>query len=429
MNIIQTMNGNNSVSMFSDPAAVAAAESAKARIQSAYIVALKKPRNYDNARLKILDACKRPDFAEKAEYTKPVGGTTITGPSIRLAELALREWGNILYENQVVFDDEAVRRIRVTVIDLESNATFSKEIQLSKTIERKNSKGRDVIKERLNSYGEKVYLVKATEDEVQTREAALVSKALRNEGLRLIPSEIIDECLLTARKTMQSRDRKDPDEAKKKLTEAFFAYGVQPTELEKYLGHPLAQCQPDELHELRSIYRAIKDGEARWASFMERKEAERAEKEQPKTSDMMTQLMNASGEDKKTSAQAPSPVLDVKEVERPRKQEPIEAEVEPQQPQNEPLTLTPTQAGTLPFDAAPTATKPAPQASQRSGLTSYEVLREEAQALMGPSGLNLNAEGKGKYLAKITGKSTVKELTMADLRAVINDAQARLESK
>ena len=425
MNVIQTMTGNNSVSMFSDPAAVAAAESAKARIQSAYIVALQKPRNYDNARLKILDACKRPDFAEKAEYTKPVGGSTITGPSIRLAELALREWGNILYENQVVFDDEMVRRIRVTVIDLESNATFSKEVQLSKTVERKSSKGREVIGERLNSYGEKVYLVKATEDEVQTREAALVSKALRNEGLRLIPSEIIEECLLTARKTMQSRDRKDPDEARKKLTEAFFTYGVQPTELEKYLGHPLVQCQPDELHELRSIYRAIKDGEAKWASFMERKEAERAEKEQPKSSDMMTQLMNASGDSRKPPVQVPAP--EVTQTVEQSAQKPIEAEVEPQRPQNEPLTLAPSQTGTLPLDATPPAAKPAPQASQRSGLTSYEVLREEAQALMGPSGLNLNAEDKGKYLAKITGKSTVKELTMNDLRAVINDAQARLE--
>ena len=140
---------------------------------------------------------------------------------------------------------------------------------------------------------------------------------------------------------------------------------------------------------------------------------------------VMEQLMNASGDDKKTPSQIPTPAPEAQEVERPRKQEPIEAEVEPQQPQNEPLTLT--QAGTLPFDAAPTAAKLAPQTSQRSGLTSYEVLREEAQALMGPSGLNLNAEGKVKYLTKITGKSTVKELTMADLRAVINYAQARLE--
>ncbi|MBR0220880.1 MAG: hypothetical protein IJQ63_03825 [Synergistaceae bacterium] len=130
MNAIQTMNNNNLNMMFRDPAAVSAAESAKARIQSAYIVAINRPRNYDNARLEILKACSRPEFAEKAEYKKPTGGDKyIYGPSICLAELALRECGNISYENQVVFDDDNVRRIRVTVTDIESNATFSKEIQ------------------------------------------------------------------------------------------------------------------------------------------------------------------------------------------------------------------------------------------------------------------------------------------------------------
>ena len=291
MNVIQNMVGNNAVSMFADPSAIAAAESAKARIQSAYIMALQKPRNYDNARLKILAACKRPDFAEKVEYQKPVGGNNyVSGPSIRFAELALREWGNITYSNQVVFDDDNVRRISITVTDLETNTTFSKEVQLTKTVERRSSKGREVVGERLNSYGETVFIVKATEDEIQTKEAALISKALRNEGLRLIPSEIVEEAIATAHRTMQSTDRKDPDAARKRLTEAFFEYGVKPTDLEQFLGHPLTQSQPDELQQLRSIYRAIRDGEAKWASFVEKKEDEQAG--DPRGA-VMEQIMNA----------------------------------------------------------------------------------------------------------------------------------------
>ena len=76
-----------------DPAAVSAAEAAKARIQASFIMAFKKPRNSDQARDSILRACKRPIFAQKVEYSKPVGGRKITGPSIRFTELALREWG------------------------------------------------------------------------------------------------------------------------------------------------------------------------------------------------------------------------------------------------------------------------------------------------------------------------------------------------
>lgn len=375
MNTIQSMSGNNSVAIISDPAAIAAAESAKARIQAAYIMALQKPRNYDNARLKILAACKRPDFAEQAEYTKPVGGSTITGPSIRFAELALREWGNISYENQVVFDDENVRRIRVTVTDLESNATFSKEIQLTKTVERKNSKGRDVISERKNSYGDTVYLVRATEDEVATREAALISKALRNEGLRLIPQEIIEEGMAVARQTVQSRDKKDPDAARKQLTEAFFAYGVKPMEIEKYLGHSLDQCQPAELQELRSIYAAIRSGEAKWSSYMETKETERTDKEQAKAPDVMTQIMNAPAPNQPTSSEPP--------------------------------------------------TKDNPY---KHGLLPLELLRQEVQTLL-IHDLDLTIDEQGDYLERITGERDLKKIPEDGLKAVADAARSELEDR
>ena len=125
-----------------DPAAVAAAESAKARIQAAYIMALQKPRNEDQARARILAACRRPEFAERVEFAKPVAGRKIKGPSIRFAELALREWGNVLSDIYVVYEDDFTKRIKVSELDLETNANFGKEITIKKTVERKNNRGR-----------------------------------------------------------------------------------------------------------------------------------------------------------------------------------------------------------------------------------------------------------------------------------------------
>ena len=254
---------------YADPAAVAAAEAAKARIQAAYIMAMQRPRSYDQSRIKILEACSRPSFAEKVEYSKPVGGgKPIVGPSIRFAELALREWGNISYESQVVYDDEITRRISVAITDLETNTTFSASIQLNKTVERKKTDGREVVGERINSYGDKVYIVKATEDEIMNKQAAAVSKALRNEGLRLIPQDIIEEAIERARETVKRRDKADPDAARKKLADAFAALRIMPADLEKYLGHPLGQTSPAELQDLRSIYQTIKDGEAKWSDYV-----------------------------------------------------------------------------------------------------------------------------------------------------------------
>jgi hypothetical protein len=37
------------------------------------------------------------------------------------------------------------------------------------------------------------------------------------------------------------------------------------------LGHPIEQCTPKEIDDLRAIYAALKDGESTWAEIMEAK--------------------------------------------------------------------------------------------------------------------------------------------------------------
>lgn len=266
--------------VYRDPSAIAAAESARARIEAAYIVAMNNKRDVDQARDRILHACKRPIFADRVQfavlrgkkYDKATGkwvDNIVHGPSIRFAELALREWGNIISDIQVLYEDDLVRRVRVMMLDLETNTSFSKEIQVIKTVERKKAEDRDIMGERTNSQGQKVYIVRATDDEIYNKEAAMISKVLRNEGLRLIPSDIVDEAIEVARKTLSDRDKQDPDAAKKKVLDAFSEIGVKPRDLQQYLGHPTDTLNPKELEDLRSIYRAIKDGEARWADYIE----------------------------------------------------------------------------------------------------------------------------------------------------------------
>lgn len=285
----ELMTTNKSL-ISTDPAIAAAAEGAKARIQSAYLMALHRPRNPDQARDRILHACKRPAFAERVEYNKPVGGRTIKGPSVRFAELALKEWGNVLNDSQVVYEDDQVRRVKIFCTDLETNLTHSKEIVINKTVERKKpTEDREVIGERINSQGQKVYIVRATDDEIQNKEAALISKALRNEGLRLIPTDIIDEGVEVARATLRDRDAKDPDTAKKKILDSFSEIGVLPKDIERYLGHKTDTLTPSELQDLRGIYRAIKDGEARWMDYVE---GDKDRGDQPPDTSVFTELIS-----------------------------------------------------------------------------------------------------------------------------------------
>lgn len=254
--------------LYTSPAAVAAAERAKAEIQAAFVMAAHRPRSQEQARQNIIKLCKKPDFAESVEYSKPVGGTKITGLSVRFAEQALREWGNVRTSQSVTYEDDDVRRVMVKVLDLESNAEFSREISVPKTVERKNSKGRDVVSERTNSYGDKVFIVLATDEEVAIKEAAAVAKVIRNEGLRLLPPDIKEEALETARKTLGNRDAEDPDKAVRSLTDGFASLGITVSDLEQYLGHGVSKTVPAELAELRKMYRAIREGEARWTDYL-----------------------------------------------------------------------------------------------------------------------------------------------------------------
>lgn len=265
--------GGGELTVRGETAAVAVAAQAKAAVEARYMMALHRPRDYDEVRVRLMKECKRPGFAAVARYQKPIGKDKAKwpkGPSIRFAEAALRCMTNCLPETSVIFESEGQRIVKVSVTDLENNLTFSSEVVIEKTVERKFVKDdQDKLGERTNSYGEKVYLVRATEDDLLNKQNALISKALRTHALRLLPGDILDECMALVQDTLTREVAADPDAAKKKLVDAFNDVGVGPVDLQQYLGHSLDRIQPAEIAELRQIYSTIKDGEGTWAAVME----------------------------------------------------------------------------------------------------------------------------------------------------------------
>lgn len=254
---------------------------AKAAVEARFKVALGRPRDLDLVREKVLKDCRRPRFAEAARYRRPVGGgKTAEGPSIRFAESALRNMGNLDVTTPTIYDDERKRIIQVVVTDLESNATLAKDVTVEKVVERKQLKqGQKPLGSRLNSYGDLVYLVTANESDLTTKEAALISKAMRTLVLRLVPADIVEEAMDRCIATQADADKKDPDAARKRLADAFAELGVSVAELKRYLGHELSQCSPAELADLRAVYAAVRDGETTWADVMRERTAIDAEGE------------------------------------------------------------------------------------------------------------------------------------------------------
>lgn len=248
------------------------AAQARALVEARYTIAVAKPRDWDRVRERLLRECERPSFAEVAIYRKPVGDG-IEGPSIRFVETALQCMGNVLVESPTIYDDDEKRIVRVGVMDLENNCAYSKDVTVMKRVERRRlAEGQTPIRSRTNSRGQTVYLVAASDDECLNSENALVSKALRTQGLRLVPGWLVAEGEAKVRTTRQKRDAEDPDAAKRKLLDAFTGLGISVEQIKTYLGHDGATLTPKEREELRGLYAALRDGETTWREIMDARE-------------------------------------------------------------------------------------------------------------------------------------------------------------
>ena len=233
-------------------------------------------------REKLLKECKRPGFAAVARYLKPIG-RGVEGPSIRFAETAIRLMGNISVDQMTVYDDREKRIVRVIVVDCETNTPYSSDITVEKTVERRNAReGDEVIRTRQNKAGNVVYILSATEDDLLNKQNALISKAIRTNGLRLLPGDIVEECMVQILATQANQDAIDPELGKRKIFDAFSTVGVSVAQLKEYLGHDVETLAQKEITDLRALFAAIREGHTSWREVMEAKDKD-AEPVTPKS--------------------------------------------------------------------------------------------------------------------------------------------------
>jgi hypothetical protein len=263
-----------------DMSPAAAAAAARARIEARVVLAMRNPRDEDKFRKKLLHDCKRPGFADVAMYRKPVGRkrNAQTGEweeafaedfSIRFIEAALRHWKNVHTTAAITYEDDRKMLINVEVLDIENNIAHSRDMMLEKLVERREiKKGRTVRGVRENSYGDTVYLVDATADEFRNKFGAECSKLMRDNGKRLLPGDVLEECRRAVQETMADENAKDPDSARKKIFDRFGVLGISPDMLKAYLERPVESLNPRDLAELGVLYNGLRDGDIVWADVM-----------------------------------------------------------------------------------------------------------------------------------------------------------------
>lgn len=287
-----------------ETSSTAVAAQARAEVEARAIMALKRPRDMDDVRERLLKECRRPRFAQVARYQIPRAGKTIEGPSIRFAEAALRCMTNVLVQTATLYDDAEKRILRVTVTDLEANAAYSRDVTVAKTVERSSvKKDQLIVSQRLNSLGNVAYTVQASDDDLRMKEGAEVSRAVRTLFLRLLPGDVLDEAMDEIRGALKRGFDADPEAERKRHADAFAAIGVKPSELKEYLGHDLSLITAKEAEDLGALYFAIQDGETTFRAALESKRGATTNEPQPKPTEKLKVKLS------KLKAASPAPAL------------------------------------------------------------------------------------------------------------------------
>jgi hypothetical protein len=276
-NLVREGFGSTEMQRQHETMSTALASAAKAQIEAQFIMAIRNPRNPVHVRERLLTDCRRPAFADVSMYkikrgkVKNTAGqwvdNFIEGPTIRFAEAARTAFRNLDTKIFIIYDDDNLRLVQVTTTDLETNITESATVNVAKTVERKQVyESHEVLAVRTTSEGGKVYIVRATAEEVNERQNSLVARVKRGQILTLIPGDLKAEAIQECYRTMSDANRKQIVARRQAAKLAFEKLGVSDPMLTGYLGHPIVEASAEELDELQTIYNGIREGETSWAA-------------------------------------------------------------------------------------------------------------------------------------------------------------------
>lgn len=216
---------------------------AVAEAQGKLIIAKNFPRNEYEAYAKAIEACKRRSLAEKAIYSYPRSGSTISGPSIRLAEELARCWGNIDFGIKELSQKDGESEMQAYCWDMETNTMSSQTFVVAHVRDTKN--GRKKLTEQRDIY---------------ENNANMAGRRLRARILAVLPPDLVEQAVTECRKTLAGNNDTPITDRIKKMVVAFEKFGVKVETIEKRLDRKIDTMTADDISEYIGIYNSLKDG-------------------------------------------------------------------------------------------------------------------------------------------------------------------------
>jgi hypothetical protein len=226
-----------------------------ASVKAQVIMAKQFPRDPEEAMNRILRECARPTLADAAVYTFPRGKETVTGPSIRLAEVLARNFGNMTFGYEVLERRPAHGStpgssvIRAYAWDFETNLVSDLQFEV-KHFRSTRSGGYAITDDR----------------DIYEMEANFAARRMRACILRMIPGDVTDAAVAACRKTVSNglvEKMSDPKTRAILVAQTIRIYGkmgVTQDDLESCLNCNVDDWTADHMLRLKEIKTSLEEG-------------------------------------------------------------------------------------------------------------------------------------------------------------------------
>lgn len=178
------------------------------------------------------------ETAAACQYALPRGGKTISGPSVKFAQIVAACWGNLWVQVTPVAEDKRFVTVRAVAWDVERNVCLAFDVKRRITNSRGHTYNDDMIGVTIN---------------------AAASIAYRNAVLRIVPESLSRPAMNAARDVIRG-DAKTLQERRDKMLQHFASIGVDKDRVFFALGvDSIDGIGLDEFEVLHGMATAIKN--------------------------------------------------------------------------------------------------------------------------------------------------------------------------
>lgn len=234
-------------------------------VQMAMFAAKRFPRDEVSAYNRIVRDCQRYSLAEKAMYEYPKGGQMITGPSIHLARVLARGWGNLDSGFKVLEQSAKESTVMAYCWDLETNYRETKVFSVPHI--RETKKGAKPLTDSREIY-------ELIANQASRRERACI--------LSIIPGDVVDAAVGQCAATLAGKSKMPLVDMIRALVKNFQEqYGVTAEMLETYIGCKKEAFSQQSVIRLKNVYNTLRDGSASVEQYFDMSAAAPAESAEP----------------------------------------------------------------------------------------------------------------------------------------------------